>query len=86
MPDPIPSHDDQGQRLLSDPEYQDLASQLIDNPDAFAALDPDLQNAYRATRRYHFQQSQADFSLEGWDIGGKSVEEVLALRQGHKQG
>lgn len=75
---PTPSHDDHGNRLISDEQWERYGAL---SEDQLAALPAEEQKAIKDTSYYHFQQRQADFSMEGMDIGGRPASEVLAERR-----
>ena len=71
---PTPMRDDQGHELLPDDEYDRLGEL---GPEGRAELPRELKEKYEATRLWHYEQRMALSSLEGIDIGGKSIAETL---------
>jgi hypothetical protein len=61
-----PTHDAQGHELYDDAEYE----RLFNLPDEeFAKLPPDVQEKYKPTSRWHFEQRMGDVVPESIQTG-----------------
>lgn len=65
------------ERLLGDEEF----NRIHHSREVYDSLDDEGKRRYWATSHWHFGERQKLHSVQGIVVGGKTAEEILALRQ-----